>query len=105
MIFGEYEQYHDFWYDFNNILFREMYFKVSALPNFGEILSLRSRYIKGEKMIKEERRYAEKILNEEIIHFMDQRKNDVATIQEQKVSENLSLFKKIQEKNKRKEVE
>lgn len=56
-------------------------------------------------MIKEERRYAEKILNEEIIHFMDQRKNDVATIQEQKVSENLSLFKKIQEKNKRKEVE
>ena len=61
LIFGEYEQYHDFWFDFNNILFRDMYLKVSSLPKFGEILSYRSRFIQGKKMNKEERKYAQSI--------------------------------------------
>jgi hypothetical protein len=77
-----------------------MYLKVAALPNFGELISYRRRYMEGKKMNQQERRYTEKILNEDIIHYMDQKRNDVSMIQEQKTRENMSLFKRIQEKNK-----
>lgn len=50
--------------------------RVSSLPELSEILSLRSRYLKGDKMQKEEREYGRKSLNHEQLKYFNSKNED-----------------------------
>lgn len=95
--------YHDFYYDFKNIHFLDMYSKISSLPQFREILQMRSKFFRNEKMNIKERKAILKLMNEEQLEEIG--KNNISNAKEQAFSimnSMSSVASKIQEKNKRK---
>lgn len=74
MIFLEYSQIGDFWHDFRTLDYITFFYKINGLHGkIEELISLRSRYLNGAKMQKEERLQAFKMLNEEQIQFTKDR--------------------------------
>ncbi len=76
-----------------------MYLKVSSLPKFSEILSFRSRFMKGSKMTKEERNHAQNVLNEEIEQWLEEQKEDTKSREMELTEITSNVFKQVQDKN------
>jgi hypothetical protein len=101
LIYGEYSQYHDFWFDYKNIPYNEMYMKIVGLPNFRDIIQLRQRYLKGEKLSQEERKHVKKLLNSEIEFYLNDKKTIKTKGYEEIAKSNiLAELRKVQESNK-----
>lgn len=103
MFYGEYEMYHDFAYDFSNIYFERMFLRISALPNFREILSTRYRFLNNKIKGMKENEQAKKILNKTQLEFFEEQEKE--TIIMKSASVHMFDVHAIQEKNRKKQNE
>lgn len=80
-MYGAYSKVYDFYDDYINLPIYLFEIRVNSLEgNFGDVLSARYKYLKNEKMDKEERKSARKALNKKQLEFVD-KKRDEALIQ------------------------
>lgn len=75
LIYPEYSKYWDFWDNFNNLNFIDFQTRMYSLNNtIGDIIRLRSAYLFGGKLTKEERLCAHKSLNSEQLEYLKEKK-------------------------------